>query len=346
MELVKSSITIYDYNDAISLFSYIDTNHSRTQIYNPDTNGFIPDWNKDNLELSVSLYNTGESIEQILSPNVLDIKWYLDDKNNLIQNDNNFKIHGEKKEKLTVSNNILEDKGEVIFICSILYYDSKNQIELEEECVIKFSKIINGSGLTYAVMKTPNGNIFKDREIKTLTAKCSLYKNDILIEDNLKYKWFYDNNKIQTRLTKEEWIEIDESTHSGITGFNTDTLLLSCDSIYGYQKFKCEITDETDGKKYSDFAIFIKNEEFIYVVVTSSAGTVFKNDLGNTTLTARLFKKGQELDINGKDYIYMWEKYDVDEIKDENFHKSGKSIRVDTEDVDSNNNFVVRVFSK
>ena len=48
------------------------------------------------------------------------------------------------------------------------------------------------------------------------------------------------------------------------------------------------------------------------VVIESTAGSTFKNSSGSTTLKARLYRKGEELDADGtsKAYTYKWSRRD------------------------------------
>ena len=42
--------------------------------------------------------------------------------------------------------------------------------------------------------------------------------------------------------------------------------------------------------------------------IFSSNGNIFKNGIIDTTLTAKLFQNGEEVDIDGTEYTYTWTK--------------------------------------
>ena len=43
MALAQGQITIVDYNDALTLTGFINSNHPKTQIENPDNGSFTPE---------------------------------------------------------------------------------------------------------------------------------------------------------------------------------------------------------------------------------------------------------------------------------------------------------------
>ncbi|MEW4131914.1 phage tail spike protein [Bacillus thuringiensis] len=63
--------------------------------------------------------------------------------------------------------------------------------------------------------------------------------------------------------------------------------------------------------------VISKNEEkwnttAITLAVESLGGTVFLNGEGSTTLVARIFNHDEEIDLDGKQFIYKWYKYTAD----------------------------------
>ncbi|GIP61935.1 hypothetical protein J32TS6_04900 [Virgibacillus pantothenticus] len=70
------------------------------------------------------------------------------------------------------------------------------------------------------------------------------------------------------------------------------------------------------------------------VNVVSSAGTVFKNGIGSTELTAVVYNQGNETDKNGETYNYTWTKYDKHGNLDADWSASGKKLTVQAKDID------------
>ncbi len=86
-----------------------------------------------------------------------------------------------------------------------------------------------------------------------------------------------------------------------------------------------------------------KLAKLLIVNVESSAGDVFKNGVGTTTLSARVFLTGTEVDGDGDLYSYSWTKHDKDGVRDMAFARAGKSIAVASSDVDTKATFFVDI---
>lgn len=71
MSKAQGQFTIIDYNDALTLTGYIGSNHPKTQMFNPDNSTYNPDWSKNNLVLTPSLYVIGTTTDQITSSAVM-----------------------------------------------------------------------------------------------------------------------------------------------------------------------------------------------------------------------------------------------------------------------------------
>jgi hypothetical protein len=73
------------------------------------------------------------------------------------------------------------------------------------------------------------------------------------------------------------------------------------------------------------------------MVIESNAGNIFKNNIINTTLTARLWRGEDEIDTQGSAFAYIWTKTDDDGNPDETWNiqhtVSQKSIRITKDDV-------------
>ena len=121
------------------------------------------------------------------------------------------------------------------------------------------------------------------------------------------------------------------------------------------QTFKVVCIDKaggTDGQKAIGIATILDFSDPIVVVVESTAGSTFKNSSGSTTLKARLYRKGEELDADGtsKTYTYKWSRRDKNGTLDANFggtgnqYKTGKSITVSASNVSDKATFFCEVF--
>lgn len=80
------------------------------------------------------------------------------------------------------------------------------------------------------------------------------------------------------------------------------------------------------------------------VEIVTAQGNIFKNGEGAAkTLTAKLSYGGTEIDLSGTSYLYTWSKYDNSGAQDLTFNKTGKSIIIETTDVDDMATFSVAV---
>lgn len=179
--IAMSQYTIVDYNDKVSLVSTIASNLDNTQQYSPSEERFIPDWTQTNLVLTASLYKGDSETNIINSGDVTSIKWYklsiLDGKKPVpLSNGADYSILGNK---LTVTQNVLNDKDSIDFICEITYKDPLTTETLLAKSTITFSRVRNGGSLTKAVASLPNGNSLQNN--KALAYK----ENDSYVGRNL-----------------------------------------------------------------------------------------------------------------------------------------------------------------
>ena len=75
----------------------------------------------------------------------------------------------------------------------------------------------------------------------------------------------------------------------------------------------------------------------ILLVIESSNGYQFKNNIINTTFTARLYQDNKEIDKDGTRYAYVWSKINADGTPDTAWNiahqASQKSITITNHDV-------------
>lgn len=86
-----------------------------------------------------------------------------------------------------------------------------------------------------------------------------------------------------------------------------------------------------------------KGDDGYSIIIESSAGTVFKNSTGSTTLTAHIYQGGSEIDTGGTELQYQWKKYDAAGNLISTFSASTKSITVSASDVNNKNDYEVEV---
>ena len=359
--ICTSDYTISDFNDAISLSGYIGSNLAHTQIYSPDNATFTPNWATTNLVLTPQLYVTSTTTDVIATAAVTSVKWYQNSESsgNQITTGGNFALSGAKNHILTVTNNILAGGNNVKFICVVDYHDSTTGLDLKHKMDITFSVVASGSGIADAICIAEEGNIFKNNTIATLKATCNLWRGSTIDTTNVSYKWgIRDTSVTSTSSTGYDadfglgW-RVLSNTSGMYTGVTTSEITVYPAAVPNIATFKCVITDTEAGAnnaKYYDTITFTDLSDPVQMTIVSSGGDTFVNGQGSTTLTARLFRGGTEIDpyVQGQSsyaYTYKWYKYDSSGTIVSNWggsgtnYKTGKTLAVGSSDVDTKATF-------
>jgi hypothetical protein len=357
MSKAQGQFTIIDYNDALTLTGYIGSNLAKTQMYNPDNSTYSPDWSSTNLVLTPSLYIIGTTTDQITSSNVTSVKWYIGSSETAITTSGNYALSGTKSHILTVKGNTMAGLAGIDYRCVITYKDSSTGLSITHPLTISFSRVVNGGGIVDLLVTTPEGNVYKNTEVATLTAKAELWRGSTVDTTNVSYKWAIMDASVTSSSSSGYdadfgvgWKKLSD-TSGKYTGTTTATITIYADAVDSYAVFKCCATDtdstsNTYNSKFYDVATFIDNSDPLQVVITSTGGDVFKNGQGSTTLTAVVYQAGEEVDASGKG-TYTWTKYNKDGEIDTSWgtsgKKTGKTLSVSTSDVATKATFMVDV---
>ncbi len=357
MSKAQGQFTIVDYNDALTLTGYIGSNLAKTQMQSPDNNTFNPDWSKTNLVLTPSLYIIGTTTDKITSAEVTAVKWYIGSSSTAITTGGAYSLSGTKSHILTVKSNVMDGLPGIDYRCVITYKDPSTGLSIDHPLTISFSRVVNGGGIVDLLVITPNGNVFKNSEVSTLTAKAELWRGSTVDTTNVSYKWAVMDAAVTSSSSTgydadfgTGWRKLTD-TAGKYTGTSTNTLTIYAAAVESYAVLRCcaqdtDTNSSTANSKFYDVATFIDNSDPLQVIVTSTGGDVFKNGQGSTTLTAVCYQAGVEVDAAGKG-TYTWTKYDKDGAIDTawgtNGSKTGKTLSVGTADVDTKATFMVVV---
>ena len=319
MTIATGQLTIIDYNDALTLTGFISSNHPKTQQYNPDNGLYVPDWTTSNLLLTPSLFILGSSDDIIASAQVQSITWYdAEAPSTPLATDTNYTVPTSGLKTLTIKKNVLADKVAKDYICVIVYRDVTTNLDLTYKTSISFNKVVNGGGIADAVAWCPDGNIFKNDSIATIKAHCDLWRGSLIDDTLVTYQWYKQDSTVSTdQGAGVGWRKLDGTTNYGITGYTTNEIVVPHTAVLNIAVFKCQIKDiDPASNTYNDYfydtVTIVDQSDPVQVSVTSSGGDVFKNGVGSTTLTAKLFRAGEEIDNVGTTYTYKWYKYDKD----------------------------------
>lgn len=357
MSKAQGQFTIIDYNDALTLTGYIGSNLAKTQMYNPDNGSYTPDWTSTNLVLTPSLYVIGTTTDQITSANVTSVKWYEGTSTTAITANDTYGLLGTKSHILTIKKNVLAGLPGKDYKCVITYKDDSTGLELTHPLSITFSRVVNGGGIVDLLVTTPDGNVFKNSEVSSLTAKAELWRGSSIDTTNVSYKWAKQDSSVTSSSSTGYdsdfgvgWYKLSD-TAGKYTGTATATITIYAAAVDSFAVFKCcakdtDSTTSTYNSKFYDVASFIDNSDPLQVVITSTGGDVFKNGVGSTTLRAVVYQAGVEIDSAGTG-TYTWTKYNKDGAIDTSWgtsgKKSGKTLSVGTSDVTTKATFMVEV---
>jgi hypothetical protein len=354
MSKAQGQITIIDYNDAITLTGFINSNHMRAQMYNPDNGSYTPDWATTNLVLTPSLYVAGTTTDVIDSSAVQSVKWFDGSSSTAIIASSDYALSGAKSQVLTVKANVLAGLPGKDFRCEVVYLDSTTKLSLKHTMSISFSRSVNGGGIAALICSTPLGNVFKNTEVTSLSATAQLWRGSVLDTTNVTYQWY----KMDSTVTTDQgggvgWAKLTETAnkHINVTGA---TMTVYSGDVDSFATYKCIATDtdtasNTKNQTFVDTVSFIDNSDPLQVVIQSSGGDVFKNGVGSTNLTARVYQAGVEkdADIGNSTGVYTWTKYNnagtVDTTWGTSGKKTGKTLTVGDGDVDVKATFMCEV---
>lgn len=416
MAIATGQFTIIDYNDALSLTGYISSNVVKTQMYNPDTGGYNPDWTASPyLVLTPSLFILGTSSDIITNAAVQSVTWYdvTGASEAAIVANTSHVLSGTKSHVLTIKTNEAAGLPGKDYMCKIIYRDSSTNLDLTYKMNISFSRVVNGGGIADAIAWCPNGNVFKNGTVSTITAVCDLWRGSVTDATSVTYRWYKQDSNVfvpttlavaaaaaatSATLTSVTGINVGESIKIGtanavtltgvntstkvvtwtgglsaaqaigvavqhanydtdagsgwryinsdiansITGVATNTITIYNSYVLNYAVFMCIIKDTDTGSNtynnlFKDTVTVMDQSDPIQVSITSTGGDVFKNSVGTTTLTAKVYQNGTEIDSAGTKYTYTWSIYDKDgnasTFNGGAASKTGKTLAVGDADV-------------
>ncbi len=197
---------------------------------------------------------------------------------------------------------------------------------------IRWSKVNTGltgaagaSAVTFTIY-APDGTVFVNGA-GTLTIATQAYQGSTAITSGATYVW--------QKYSGGSWSTISDQTGN--------SLEVEGSTVTGTASFRCVMTYE--GKTYQDVITLIDKTDNYQATIDSTGGNIFKNTIGSSTLTCRLWQAGQEVDVDGSAHTYTWTRMDKDgnALDTERAWKTGKSIQVTGDDVDVKTTFVCEV---
>lgn len=193
----------------------------------------------------------------------------------------------------------------------------KQQSEASADIQAIVNQLVDAATPFRAELSTTNGTQFKNGTGST-TLSAHIYKGSATTETTAdSYEWSKDG----TIVANAQTITVDAS---GVTD----------KAVYS---FKATVA----GKVVASQSVTITNVDDgtspINLVIDSSNGYQFKNNIINTTFTAILYQNNKEIDSDGTKFAYIWSKTNADGTVDTAWNlahqTSHKSITITNSDV-------------
>ena len=225
-----------------------------------------------------------------------------------------YTISGTNGRILTISQNILDSLTTATFKCEITYLDPSTNLSVKTISDISIVKVSSGGGIVDALASTPDGNVFKNDSVASLTGECILWRGSTQDTTNVSYQWYAQDSSVSGG-----WRQLT-NTPNMYTGVTTSTITIYPDAVTNIQTFKCVVTD-TDStspsynQTFVDYITILDMQDPYSVTIESTGGSVFKDGAGSTRLIARLFQGSTEVDpydgtgtkaATAYDYTYKW----------------------------------------
>lgn len=189
--VAKGQITITDTNDARSFQSFIGSNLPTTQIYNKDTDVYIPDWTESPwLILTPQLYISGVSGDSMSTPGRIkagSTKWFRDGVE--LTDGGDYSIETTAPFKLTVKKNENGSQGAVKYTFKGVMIETGSELEIDFSSDISFTTMQNVSVGLIAVAIAPEGVTFHNDTIPTLSLRTDLFRGNSIDDTLVTYMW-------------------------------------------------------------------------------------------------------------------------------------------------------------
>ena len=197
--------------------------------------------------------------------------------------------------------------------------------------------------LTNAVRIIPKINEALKKRMEELAGMMAPYTMTLKTDNGITFKDMSSESTIIPSLFKGK----DECANVDFMYFQNETFLGEGDTYTvrassmggGTQTItvKAYVSGELVISQQITFANVLDGVSPIKVEIITTNGNTFKNNVIDTTLTAKLYRDDEELDKDGTDFSYIWTKTNEDETPDREWNQahshSQKTIRITRVDV-------------
>ena len=372
--LATGQFTVVDMYDVPALNVWITASQGASQIYNNTAASWSPHYPSAPQVLTLNITKAGAT-QSLLGSAVTGVKWYkmVGTTKTLIDTTStsaNEYIGGTANSVLTSKLNIPIENNAVTFSVEGIWKDPVSKIEVAFGTTIALTLVQLAKAAIIGSMYAPKGDFFKNDTPSSLTINCDLYKDGVLSLGKKLVKWFASDSSVNSEGHASfdadggiGWRKITAT--AGPTGevaniaFGGELTLLQAvltvypNAVTNAQTFLCVIKDNeggTAGVTVKNYLTLRDMDDPVMAVIESTGGDVFKNGIGSTTLKARLYRNGAELDAAGSQYTYRWYKWENNAMVP-GFggagvdYKTGKELPVGGNDVNVTTTFRVEVIN-
>lgn len=357
--IAAGQITVVDVSDAPVLNAFITASKPTTQVYSQTSGVFNPSYASSPQVLTLNLTKAGSTASIVNG--ISGLHWYVVDGASKTEvtskvNTTNEYVSGNYNEILTTKNNLSVNKGSKRFEATGVWRDPLTGLDVQFSADIDLFLTQIGKESQVLNVYAGNGTTFRNNTPAKLTVNADLYRGNVPTNDNKQFKFFYQDTSVTS--DKAAGYDADggigwhlcSSTTAGqtpnveptATTTSQGILTVTAAAVVNAQTFKVVCTNKSgtfNGSKSSGLCTLVDMSDPYSLVIDSSAGNIFKNRQGATTLKALLYRNGEELDTAGTGKTYKWTKYDKNGVMDANFastgnaYKTGKSITVNATEV-------------
>lgn len=361
------SFTVVDMYDAPALNAWIGASQTTTQTYNNTLASYSPNYASTPQVLTLNLIRAGGSTS-LVGTAVTGVKWYKSVGNvvteitSVTTTDAEY-MSGTSRSILNTKANVPTTSNNIKWSVEGIWTDPDTELPVSFRADINLNLVQLAKAALVANTYTPSGVFFRNNLPANLKINCDLYKDGQLSSGSKKFKWFAADTSVSVSQDADGgvgWREIITTTGAVPEvvniGFDVATtvqgiLTITPAAVLNNQTYKVVVIDNEGGlagTKSTGFATIHDMDDPIMTIVESTGGNILKNGVGSTTLTARVFRNGDEIDGGGTIYTYKWTKWE-NNVMSPNFggtgipFQTGKTLRVESTDVNTKATFRVEV---
>ena len=361
MPIVSSGqITITDLSDGMQLNAFITASGVTTQTYDATAQTWLPSYATTAQVLTLNLTKAG-SVTSVIGGISGTITWTRTDGTitttiSSTTNTDTQYMSGSANSVLTTKVNVPIANSASRFTASGLWVDPKTGLNVPFSAVLDLTVVQLAKSAVLANVYLGNGGAFYNSMPASLTVNADLYKGGQLSSGNKQIFFGYADSTVTTtgsagynsnlglgwRLCTSSTTGQTPNVAAGTNTTSQGILTVTPTVVTNAQSFKAVIIDQvggTSGTVVSGIVTLLDYTDPLTCTIESTAGSIFKNGSGTTSLTCRVFQSGAEIDTAGTTYTYKWSQRDQNGVLNANFggtgiqYKTGKTISVTATDI-------------